>query len=300
MSPEKKFTSISKIFPYADYSLGYKVKTPISYEFGTLNGKRAVQSYINGEIESTRTINKRVSASRFRIYKVGGQTLHSARRQRENCLESIVRDLFTAYGFKVSMKPKLGIYHPDMLLKKDELTIYMELKAYHGSYICGDVEISQAMKYCREVKDLKLDAQVGLITSGSLILLEDSFLNNSNRDPIHYVSEFYNKLIIPHSQLRSLDDKSQRDIYSHAVNKFKKNFKDGFPMINVKFLSRKQVQSFPSCLSLTQKYDVILINYNRLMSLLKLAKLSRSVHKLKVLKEKALENLIINGRILKF
>lgn len=42
MSTEKNFKPTSKLIPYIDYSLGYKFKTLISYEFGEINGKKAV------------------------------------------------------------------------------------------------------------------------------------------------------------------------------------------------------------------------------------------------------------------
>jgi hypothetical protein len=300
MSVEKKFTTTSDRFLFFDYSLGYKFKTPIFYEFGKLNGKNAIRFYIHEEVESTRLIHKKVNQSNFKMYRAGGQTLHSVRRQREKCLEYVVRDLFKSYGFKVSLKPRLGIYHPDIMIRKDKVKVYLELKAYHQSYLCGDTEISQVLKYYREVEALDPTAKVGLITSGSLISPEESFLNNQETEPLEYVTSYYKNLIIPRSQMRSLDDSSRRDIYSHAAKKFKKNFKEGFPPVKVKFLSRKQVQTFPDYLSLTEEYDVLLINSNRLMSLLKLAKLSTSVRKLQLLREKGLEHLIINGKILKF
>ncbi|MFX1522347.1 MAG: hypothetical protein ACFFCC_02460 [Promethearchaeota archaeon] len=78
---------------------------------------------------------------------------------------------------------------------------------------------------------------------------------------------------------KRLDENSQRDIYKRATNKFRKNLKGGFPHLKINFLRSKQIQSFPTCLNLTEKYDLVLINSNRLMSLLKLAKLSKSVRK---------------------
>ena len=189
----KSFKSTSKLVSHVDYSLGYKFKTLISYEFGLLNGKHAVRFYIDGEIESIRTISKIHTGRNFKLYNSGGQTLHSVRRQREKCLEVIARAFFEKLGFKVKLKPRLGKFHPDILIKKEDLTCFIELKAYHGSYICGDREISQVMKYYREITKLAeknkdfSKMKVILITSGTSIDYQDSFLSHPNTDPIQYV-----------------------------------------------------------------------------------------------------------------
>jgi len=297
--PDKRFKPTSKRFQYIDHSLGYKFKTSISYELGKINGRKAVRFYINNQVESTRFISKRINEHNFKLYKVGGQTLHSVRRQREKCLEFIVRDLFKTYGFEVSLKSELGNYYPDMLIKNDTVQIYFELKAYHESYLCGDTEISQVMKYWKEARILSLPSKVGLITSSSLLPSNESFLCNQSSDPVDYVASYYKKLIIPRSQLRSLDDFSRRDIYNHAAKKFKRNYKDGFPQVKAVYLTKNHLKHFPSCLSSIESYDMLLIDSAILSSLLKKEKLFTQASKLKSLREKAQERLIINGKILK-
>ena len=161
------------------------------------------------------------------MYKYGGQTLWSIRRQREKCLELIVKKYFESHGFKVNLKPKLNVYKPDMLIKKESLICYIELKAYYESYICGDAEISQVMKYFREAtyskKSLKLHSKPKfiLITSGSLINFQDSFLTQSNCDPVRYVSLYYKKLLTPRSQIKKQDAFSRRD----TITKLQKNLR---------------------------------------------------------------------------
>ncbi len=303
---KQEFTATSKLIQYNDYSLGYKVKTTISYEFGILKEKHAIRFYIDGDFESIRFINKKVTEENFKMYKSGGQTLWSIRRQREKCLELIVKKYFESYGFKVKLKPKLNIFKPDILIKKENLVCFIELKAYHESYICGDAEISQVMKYFRETtnskKSLKLHSKPKfiLITSGSIINFQDSFLNQKNVDPVQYVSLYYKKLIIPRSKIKKQDDFSKRDIYNQASKKFKTNYSNGFPLINVRFLKMNQTQNFPSCLFSNKDYEVLLIGSHVFSNLLKHINLSREFHKFKLLKEKDIERLIINGKILKY
>ncbi|MFX0105218.1 MAG: hypothetical protein ACFE75_06985, partial [Candidatus Hodarchaeota archaeon] len=260
LSRKQDFKATSKPIQYIDYSLGYPFKTRISYEFGLYKGKKAVCFFIDGNFESLRIIHRKNPKEQFKIYKFGGQTLHSSRRQREKCLELTTRALFEKYGFKVKLKPKLGPYHPDMLIKKDKLTIYVELKAYHESYLCGDSEIAQVMKYFREIKNLNSHSKIILITSGSLIDSQNSFLQNQKNDPIQYVNSYYKKLIIPRSQIKSIEDFSARDIYKQAAKKFKKNYGNGFPPMKVVFFNKNHIPNFPSCLFSKEKYDVLLLD----------------------------------------
>ncbi len=302
---EKKFNPISKPISYIDYSLGYRFKTLISYQFGYLNKKSAVKFYINGDFESIRPINKKNTDRHFKMHKCGGQTLKSVRRQREKCLELIVKNFFEKLGFKSKLKPKLGIYQPDMLIKKEELTCYIELKAYHNSYICGDTEISQIMKYYREiVKSIKTDKEqsntkILLITSGSLIDYSESFLSHPNKDPVEHVTSYYKELIIPKSQMKTLEQYSSRDIYKNAAKKFIKNYRSGFPPMSPFFVNKENFSSFTSYLMSTQEYDLLAINSEVFYKLLKKENLMNEAHKFKLLKEKEMERLVIYGKILK-
>lgn len=302
---KNEFNPTSNKKQYVDYSLGYKFKTLISYELGKVKGKPAIRFYIDGKIESVRGISKKITEKNFKMYKCGGQTLHSVRRQREKCLELIVRAYFEKHGFNVRLKPTLLNYHPDIMIKKDNLIIYIELKAYHESYICGDVEISQAMKYYREIAKIKnnnkgeTNSKVILLTSGALIEYQNSFLGHPHNKPIQYVESYYKKLIIPRSQVKTLDEYSRRDIYKQAALKFKKNYGNGFPQVKVKFLNEIKRQQFPLCLFSNDTPDVLIIDPNNFYKLLRKDNLLKESYKLKLLKEKEMERLVINGKILK-
>jgi hypothetical protein len=298
MSNKDNFNPTSKLIPYVDHSLTYKIKTPITYVFGDWKGRHAVRFYINGEVESTRFINKKKS-KHFKLFRAGGQTLRSVRRQREKCLELVVHSLFERYGFKVALSPKLNQYNPDMLIQKESLTCYIELKAFHSSYLCGDKEISQAMKYYREAVKTVSNPKVILITSGTLIDSQESFLSNPKCDPVQFVSSYYKKLIIPRSQVKNLDDSARRDIYKRAANNFSRNLGEGFPSMKVIFFQRKHIQKFPSCLFSDKAYNVLLIDSNSFLKILKKEKLHKEANKFHLLSEKEQERLIINGKILK-
>lgn len=305
LDKKQEFKSTSPRLRYIDYSLGYEFKTSIFYEFGQLKGKPAIRFYIDKQIESIRTVSKKITKRNFKMYKSGGQTLKSLRRQREKCLELIVRAYFEKLGFKVRLKPKLLNSNPDMLITKDNLTVYIELKAYHESYICGDAEISQVMKYYREIasmkqgKEDKTTTKVILITSGTVIDFQDSFLDHLNNDPRQYVESYYKQLTIPKSQVKSLDDSSRRDIYKQAARKFKKNYANGFPQMKVVFFENKYVQDFLSYLVSNKNYDVLVISSDNFYKLLRKAKLTRESHKFRLLNKKEMERLVINGKILK-
>ena len=117
---------------------------------------------------------------------------------------------------------------------------------------------------------------------------------------MRYVSLYYKKLITPRSQIKKQDAFSRRDIYNQASKKFKKNYSNGFPPINVKFLKLNHIQNFPSCLFSNKDYEVLLIGSQAFSKLLKHINLSKEFQKFKLLKEKDIEQLIINGKILKY
>jgi translation initiation factor 1 (eIF-1/SUI1) len=254
-------------------------------------------------------LNQQISPAHFKLYRSGGQTLMSARRQREKCLETIVERYFNNFGIKVQKQPLLGDFTPDILIKKRNHSCYIELKAFHESYICGDPEISQAMKYfeyikqnhaSQENKDLNSETQkVILITSGTLKSPEDVFFNNPKMDTHQFISNYYKQKVLPRKRITTLDGLSARDIYRQASKKFKKQFANGFSPMRIIFLKEVDISYFPKYLFKVTNFDVLLISSDNFYQILKDANMDSLANKFDLLRRKTLEELIINGKILK-
>jgi len=305
---EGEFLPTSNNIQHVDMSLGYPIPTLISYQFGTLNGHHTIRFYFNGIEESTRISNRKISTAYLKLYKQGGQTLNSVRRQREKCLETIVEHYFKKFGMKVQKRPSLGNFTPDLLIKKGKFACYIELKAFHESYICGDPEITQAMKYFEYLKrsynlnnrnsNSKIP-KVLLITSGNLKSPEEVFLNNPNIDASQFVSNYYKQKILPRRMITTLDGLTARDIYRQALKKFRKNISYGLSPMKVVFLKEVDIINFPKSLFTGADFDVLLISSENFYQILRNGNMHSLANKFHLLRRKELEKLMINGRILK-
>ena len=304
-----EFVPTSDNIQHVETSLGYPIPTLISYQFGKVDGKHAIRFYINGIEEDTRILNRQISPAHFKLYRSGGQTLMSARRQREKCLETIVERYFINFGIKVKKQPLLGDFTPDVLIKKGNHACYIELKAFHESYICGDPEISQAMKYfeyikqnhaSQENKDLNSETQkVILITSGTLKPPEDLFFNNPKMDAYQFISNYYKQKVLPRKKIASLDGLSARDIYRQASKKFKRQLAQGFSPMRVVFFKEVNISYFPKYLFKVTNFDVLIMSSDNFYQILKNANMHSLANKFDLLRRKTLEQLIIDGKLLK-
>ncbi len=294
-----KITPNSTRVQYVDTSLGYEYPTPIYYELIEKNGKYIVRYYSNDKFMSARVLKKKIDVKNFKPEDHGGQNLFTARYQREENLVNIISSLFKRFNFEVSLNPKLGVYKPDIKLKKDNKIIYVEVKAYHASYICGDPEICQCLRYYNQAKDID-QAKVLLITSGELIVPKDSFLNNPIKNPIELVGDFYKKRVISRTQAKTLDLFSARDIYRQAKKKFEKKFDKDLLSINCVFLKNRHISKFPNCLIEDANFDVLLINATIFKKVLRNLRMYKELSKFKTLRQEPMERLIMNANLLNF
>ena len=109
--------------------------------------------------------------------EIGLAHVQEARDLREKLLTDSVMRLVKKYGYDYYV-PKTGKLTPDIVVKaKKEIAI--ELKAYRGFYVCGEMEIMQAYKYMKKygtswliststkMKHYRGDVQLGtIITNG--------------------------------------------------------------------------------------------------------------------------------------
>ncbi|MHA1150551.1 MAG: hypothetical protein ACTSR8_20215 [Promethearchaeota archaeon] len=309
MQNEKEFTPTSKRFHFIDrYQKAYK-NTGISYQFGKLNGRKAVQLFYNGDLTATRfkTQKYRSNTKYFDIQAYGGQDMNSAQMQRERTLQVIVQRYFESLGFKVEIEPKLDDFTPDVLITKDNLRYYIELKAYHRHNICGDPEIAQTMKYFEKTHRLIEAASENnsnlinrsiLFTSTDLIAKDDSCLSHPDKDPEKFVKNFYKPRVMHRKYVNTMDKFTAKMMYIHAEKKFKSNSKIGFRDMNVLFPEDVSDEDFPEIFFNTAKYDVLLLDYNLIYQLLTKGKFKTEAHYLKLLRETKLEKLVLNKEIL--
>jgi len=299
--PVKKglsFRPTSRRIRYIDNSFGYPIKTSIYYQLGEKNGKPIVCYYIKDEFASMRTLEKKINVKDFKLENHGGQILHTARYQREECFVNLIKNLFERFEYDITLEPMLGVFHPDIRISKDNFACYIEVKAYHESYICGDPEISQCLRYYDQAKQLD-QAKVILITSGDLINLRDSYLNYPNQKPSEIVGKFYKKLIISKRQANTLDLLSARDIYRQAGRKFNKKFSKSLSNIKLQFLKNRHVAKFPKCLTEEKNFEVLLIRASIFRKILHKFKMFKEINKFDTLRKEPLERLIMNANLLK-
>ncbi len=317
------FKATSKKRPYVDATYRGPKQTRIHYILGELNGKKAVQFFYKGKPHGFRYSQSKAPNPKFDIADYGGQSLNAAQYQREACLYTIVARLFKKHGFTVTEEPELmapskpdqapqAPQTPDVLATKGAETIYIELKAFHRNYITGDPEIAQCLKYfekceevhqveCKDEKNNKALAQVVLITSGNLLAKKDSFLGNPQKEPLEHVKNFYKQRTVPRSTLKTLDESSARDIYSHALKKFQRKYGKGFnPDIKIIFSNDGKIADVHDFLFSNKKFDVLLLSAEHFEEILLKEKMNFEKHKFELLRRTSLEKLILNAKILTF
>lgn len=312
MNKESEFKPTSKRFTFIDrYQKAYR-NTLIQYQHGRVNGKKAMQLFYKGELIATRFKSGKARDTAFDIQAYGGQDIHKAQSQREECLQVIISRLFEKHGCKVEIEPKLGDFTPDMLITRGELEFFIELKAYHRENLCGDVEISQAMKYFEKASRLieehneKLTKNTAekpvpktiLITTADLIKERESYLGHPDETPRKYVKRFYKSYISPRKYVDTMDRFTAKMMYIHAAKKFVKNRKIGFRPMNVVFSHDFLLDEFPAFFFKPEEYDVLLMDAELTYNLLKREGLSTEAHYFKVLREAKLEKLVLNRKVL--
>jgi len=309
MEKHTDFEPTSKRFDFIDrYQKAYR-NTGISYQFGRVNGKKAIQFFYEGELVATRFKTQKYRDTSFDIAAYGGQDMNSAQNQREECLQTIVKRLFEKYGCKSEFEPNLGNFTPDVIVERDNFKAYIELKAFHKYNICGDPEIAQTMKYFEMASRLVEEGEGGfkpqdkvpraiLLTTGSLLHKNQSCFTQDNKKDYKYVKKFYKKRIAPRRYVDKMDKFTSKMMNIHAHKKFKRNCKIGLREMNVLFPEDIQQNHLLQLFFDTSQYEVLIVNYKMLYELLKRENLTTEAHYLKLIREAKLEKLVLNRDIL--
>ena len=72
------------------------------------------------------------------------QTRFEAQHQREECLTTVVVNLFTMLEYNYLVQPPfIGELSPDILVEKNGDKVIVELKAYTKKMVCAEPEFAQ-------------------------------------------------------------------------------------------------------------------------------------------------------------
>ena len=306
---KEKIQTTSKILPYKDHCRSWH-KTRISYQFARMDGKKAMKYFIDKKYIDTKLEEDKNNKDYFTFYPYGGQELPAAQFQREECLMNVCSNLFKKLGFTVQIEPNLDVLTPDMLVQKDDLNLYIELKAYTRDTIVGDPEITQTMKYFEmaqrlyqlEIKKMERSPNIKaiLVTTGKLINFNQSVFSKTNAEMEAHVENFYNKFITPRRQAKTLDQLSSRSIYVQAVKKLIRNIKIGLTPMNTKFMYKKDISKVKDILFEPNEFEVIAFNADIFGQFLKKEGLNKEFKKFELIRDSSLEELIINRHLLEF
>jgi hypothetical protein len=195
----------------------------IQFQRGTVGNFIATKYFLHGieagiKIDKTNmqnTVQENISEQSLGFYDFqesntpGTITEKKANEYREKALSGIVSAIFEYFGFKMEREPRLFEKNPDLLAVRNEITCYIELKAFFGESPCFELEIGQAITYlayayCKaagynsypfndiefpkvveKLKDLGNLPSVFLFTSGFLIPPNKNiFLSGLNSDEL--------------------------------------------------------------------------------------------------------------------
>jgi len=285
-------------------------KTPVSFEHCRVDGKRAIKYFINGKYVDTKLRKDKNNKNYFTFYPYGGQEVPSAQNQREECLMTIVSRLFKKLGYDVFIEQPLEEFSPDLLIQKNDIRVYIELKAYFETTICGDPEIAQTMKYYEKAQRIhQLDVlsmetspniKAALITTGKLIHFNQSVFSKENIDNEKHVENFYKNIITTARQAKSLDALSARSIYKQALKKYKRNVKIGFNPMNIKYITKKNMQNVKEILLQPNEFNIIIFPPDRFMEFLLKEGLKEEARKFELIRTTTLEGQLIDRHLLEF
>ncbi len=232
-----QFRSQSPIIPYKEPIKNGAIPTPIALQKGVVGDRAALRIYVDRKIVATRQSETvkiwddlEGEFGPETLHAFGGQSLFEAQNQRETCLTKVVGNLFTKLGFEHEIEPCLANKTPDLLVTRKDLGWFIELKAFFGSFICGEPEIAQAMEYTRisknecaegKLQQFKVPPKVMLITTGRLVSRRDVAFRKRGNAKNHVRSRYFG-MIKRLSKSKTLDDRNAMGMYRGAVKKFEK------------------------------------------------------------------------------
>jgi len=323
ISKDKEFVPTSEKKKYIISTKRNKIDVPyISVQDGYIGKEIAARIFYKDQLKRIWYCPSKDGL--FILERYGIMDPHSAQKLRESTLKKIVETLFEKKGWIIYREPSLMEFKPDLLVKKENFSIIIELKAYHGTLICREAEIAQTIKYydklikireqnlnifaIKKTSDGKLISEaikidilpkVLLITSGMLIS-EDFFkflkTGTENEDLDELVEIKYKELM---SKINNIDGFDQRDaygIYKTAIKKWKKISWDHFFLISNFFYD--PLTDWEKILS-TEKSNIILISSESFLSILTQENLKHEIKLFELLQKTPLEEIMIDPTILK-
>ena len=228
---EKKAYLIPDVYK-ASSKIKKRFQTKISFHRGYKNGKCAMRFFFDDKIIVTR-ISKKTDWKKYRALEMyddrylgdfGLQRYNTAQKQREQTLEFIVNEIFQNLNFQVEKNP-LHPYEPDLIYKKNNSLLIIELKAFHKNTVCAEPQFTQILKYALAGTKLNknLKKRFLLITSGELIPLKDTGFLQDKMDINAFVKKRYDKLLKHLWNPEYIDDYERRGMYySYYKNFWKK------------------------------------------------------------------------------
>jgi len=175
----------------------------------------------------------------------GEQSRFDAQHQREECLTTVVMNLFSQMGYTCTEQPEyIGELSPDILAENDTQKIVIELKAYHRKMVCAEPEFAQAIRYAQAARDNAFAGKVRvlLITSGSMVpSYQCGFYCGG--DPVEHTIVRYSQLLEELKQEHGLDVWDAKGIYKRAEEKVRKATwtTSELPAVDIKTLEDLQV-----------------------------------------------------------
>lgn len=287
--------------------------TKITFQRGYLNGQCAVRLFLKDKIVDTRVCSNtdwnsfdyiEISNNLY-LKNFGFQKHSSAQKQREEALCFIIQDLFKALNFEEVENP-FDSYTPDLVFKKGNCLLIIELKAFHKDTICAEPQINQIIKYA--LASIKLDSNFKkrflLITSGKLIPFGETAFFQEGNDIATTVRNRYQKLLKKLWNPTDLDDYERKGMYYNYFKNFWKKVKslpwdldiDNRVEFYMKEISNKE--DLDEFLDMEGEILVGSISYIGLQQIFKTLNKNQLNNLLKLLRSTPLEMLIINGQML--
>ncbi len=152
------------------------------------------------------------------------QSRVEAQQQREECITTVIVNLFDKLGYKCDVQPAFpNQLSPDVLAEKGNDKVIIELKAYFKRMVCAEPEVAQAIKYAQAARDNKFASKVRvlLITSGKMVPTKECGFFCGG-DPIEHTIARYTKLKQENKMEKGLEKWDTRGIYSRAEEKVRK------------------------------------------------------------------------------
>ncbi len=196
------------------------------------------------------------------------QSRVEAQQQREECITTVVVNLFDKLGYKCDVQPDFpNQLSPDVLAENGDQKVIIELKAYFKRMVCAEPEVAQSIKYAQTARDTKFASKVRvlLITSGNMIPMHEcGFFCGGH--PIESTIARYTKLKQENKMEKGLEKWDTRGIYSRAEEKVRKiTWTPGeFPAIDInshkdlmQFLDEDAVPVLLGCVSVKGMEDIL-------------------------------------------